>query len=249
MVMIPDQQSVIDEIVAKIEAEERRAAQAEHDGYRARSPHLRDEMVIEKLTNSPDAGVREDFESLWAGTWEGKYPSQSKADRALCRLIGYYTQDEEQIAWIFERSGIYRPDKWGKRSDYRRRTIGSALSSLPKAYQGLRKGGSKLHHYHSPHKRREDDEASARPSLELKAFASIEDPGPRQFVIERLLPKGYPLLFYGDGGTTKSLLVLSMLQAIARGADAWLGLRVGGPMALKLTSSWTRPSRGGVRSR
>ncbi len=100
-----------------------------------------------------------------------------------------------------------------------------------KAYQGPKKDVSKLHHDHSSHRGREDDEASARPPLEFKALASIEDPGPRQFVIERFLPKGYPLLFYGDGGTTKSLLVLSMLQAIACGARTWLGLRVGEPMA------------------
>ena len=85
-----------------------------------------------------------------AGEWGGKYPSQSEADSALCRLIGYYTQDEEQIGRIFECSGLYRHDKWVKRSDYRARTIESALSSLTKVYQEPKKDGPNLHHRHSP---------------------------------------------------------------------------------------------------
>lgn len=147
---VPDRQSVIDKIVARIEARERGLVNAEGNGRRARSPRLKDETILKKLRNSPNAEVREDLEDLWADNWEGKYTSQSEADRALCRLIGYYTQDEEQIDRIFQRSGLYRADKWGRRSDYRKRTIRSALSSLTKVYQEPKRNGSKLHHDHAP---------------------------------------------------------------------------------------------------
>ena len=42
---------------------------------------LTDEEIIEKAT---DAGNGEAFAELMAGKWEGKYPSQSEADMALC---------------------------------------------------------------------------------------------------------------------------------------------------------------------
>ncbi len=233
--MIPNRQHVIDKFVVKIESEDRRAANVPANGHRASSPRLNNETILKKLRNNSNAEIREDFEDLWAGRWDlwagrqkdGKVRTQSEADRALCRLFGYYTQDEEQICRLFNRSGLYRFEKWGKRPDYRKRTIKDALKSLKRFYQEPKEDTPKLHHGHSPLRGRDDDEASGGPPLELKTFATIPDPGEREFLIEKFLPKGYTLLFYGDGGTTKSLLVLSMLQAIARGAKYWLGLPVG----------------------
>lgn len=64
--------------------------------------------------------------------------------------------------------------------------------------------------------------------LRIKRLRDIPDPGPRVFHIERLVPKGHPTSIYGAGGSTKSLLTLSMLQAIAReDVTAWLGQEIG----------------------
>lgn len=62
------------------------------------------------------------------------YPSQSEADQALVNLIAFWTQDRDQIDRIFRTSGLYREEKWGKRQDYRDRTISRALSTLKEKY-------------------------------------------------------------------------------------------------------------------
>jgi putative DNA primase/helicase len=72
------------------------------------------------------------FEAMWAGDTTG-YASHSEADQALIGLLGFYTQDEEQLDSFFRRSGLCR-DKWSERRDYRRRTIERALSNLTETY-------------------------------------------------------------------------------------------------------------------
>jgi len=48
----------------------------------------------------------------------------------------------------------------------------------------------------------------------------------RRYLVEGILPEGYPTVLYGDGGTAKSMLALSVGTAVARGAGDWLGLKV-----------------------
>src|SRR5829696_6496979 len=101
----------------------------------------------------------------------------------------------------------------------------------PGAYEGNGRGEDERHGVTAPIGGRDrDDAASGRP-LALKTFAEIPDPGTREFDVEKILPKGYALLLYGDGGTAKSLLTMSVLQAISRGAEEWLGLEVGRKVA------------------
>jgi putative DNA primase/helicase len=71
-----------------------------------------------------------DFNTLMRGEWEkGKrYPSQSEADLALCTLLAYkHNGDEEKIDQEFRESGLYR-DKW-ERDGYRESTIKKAIES------------------------------------------------------------------------------------------------------------------------
>jgi primase-polymerase (primpol)-like protein len=71
-----------------------------------------------------------DFNALMRGEWEkGKrYPSQSEADLALCTLLAYkHNGDEEKIDQEFRESGLYR-DKW-ERDGYRESTIKKAIES------------------------------------------------------------------------------------------------------------------------
>jgi hypothetical protein len=48
----------------------------------------------------------EKFKSLARGEWEGKYPSQSEADLALCNIVAFYTDDVAQVARIFHASAL-----------------------------------------------------------------------------------------------------------------------------------------------
>jgi hypothetical protein len=57
-------------------------------------------------------------------------------------------------------------------------------------------------------------------------FSEMEPPGPREDIVEGLVPKGHTTSLFGDGGVAKSVLVLSAGTAIAGGAESWLGRKV-----------------------
>ena len=46
------------------------------------------------------------FVTLWKGDWNSLYESQSSADFALIDILGYYTQNREQITRMFRASGL-----------------------------------------------------------------------------------------------------------------------------------------------
>ena len=94
------------------------------NGYRAQ---LSDEEVIELARNARN---RAKFEALHDGDISG-YGSHSEADQAYVSLLAFYTQDEEQLDSLLKRSALCR-EKWVSRPDYRRRTIETALSNLPR---------------------------------------------------------------------------------------------------------------------
>jgi len=57
-------------------------------------------------------------------------------------------------------------------------------------------------------------------------FAEMEPPGPREYVVENLVPKHHTTSLFGDGGSAKSILALSAATAVAGGAGKWLGREV-----------------------
>ncbi len=70
----------------------------------------------------------------------------------------------------------------------------------------------------------------ALPPLRSVVFAEMPPPpNKRPFVIRDLLPAGHPAIFYGDGGTAKSLLALSVAHAIARKDGDWMGFEIEQP--------------------
>jgi hypothetical protein len=60
-----------------------------------------------------------------------------------------------------------------------------------------------------------DDDLNAAP-VELRTLAK---PGPRQWVVEGLLPARKTTVLYGDGGLAKSLLAMLLGDCVARGQD------------------------------
>src|SRR5215469_8559654 len=74
------------------------------------------------------------FTHVWEGDWEGKYPSQSEADLALCCHLAFWTRlDPSRIDVLFRQPGLYRKEKW-ERTDYRDRTIAAALERTRDVY-------------------------------------------------------------------------------------------------------------------
>jgi primase-polymerase (primpol)-like protein len=67
------------------------------------------------------------FRDLWEGQWEPySYESQSEADLALCRMLAYWTDgNEQQMDRLFRRSCLMRPkwDEWRGAETYGERTL------------------------------------------------------------------------------------------------------------------------------
>lgn len=98
----------------------------------------------EILSLARSAGNGDKFRALWGGNENDLVKlgyahgdgcvNRSAADLALCNILAFYTQDEEQIDRLFRASGLVR-DKW-ERADYRKRTISEALDAVTEHYQG-----------------------------------------------------------------------------------------------------------------
>jgi hypothetical protein len=57
-------------------------------------------------------------------------------------------------------------------------------------------------------------------------FAEMDPPGPREYVVEAIAPKGHTATLFGDGGSAKSILALSLATAVADDAGTWMGRKV-----------------------
>lgn len=72
-----------------------------------------------------------------------------------------------------------------------------------------------------------DSDDGARSRIKAVRFSDMEPAGKRHYVVEGLVPEGYPTIFYGDGGVAKSTLAMSLCMSVARDdADNWLGWQV-----------------------
>ena len=203
------------------------------NGHRPVTDVLDDEEIIQLCRNAKNAPK---FERLFdRGDLHEYQGDDSRGDQALVSMLAFYTQDEEQLDRLFRASALYRPEKWGKRPDYRRRTIQRALSGLSETYAPASKvnitvgqnGHQKL--------------ASPSPSLykgegrgrkpELVKLADVKPPGPRRYLLQDLVLGAYVTLLHGDGGVAKSLLALALAVAVAEDFGSWLGRNVeGGPV-------------------
>jgi len=162
------------------------------------------------------------------GAYDG---DDSSADLALVSILAFYTQEMDQIDRIFSRSALYRPEKWGKRADYRKKTIDKALDGLTETYS--KPGVQVRSHSHSLGKlgswevhKNEDDNALEQ-SIQAISFRGREKPAPREWIVQNYLPKGHSTAFFGAGGTAKSFLALHLALTVAdEKRDYWLGRKV-----------------------
>ena len=67
-----------------------------------------DHEIISKAQKAKNGN---NFNALMSGSWEGRYPSQSEADAALCSILSFWTSDDAQIDRIFRSSSLMR-EKW-----------------------------------------------------------------------------------------------------------------------------------------
>lgn len=196
-------------------------ANGQANGHRS---ELTDEEVIRLARSARNAPK---FETLWSGDVSG-YPSHSEADQALVSLLAFYTQDEEQLERLCRRSGLCR-QKWTNRPGYRRSTIEKALSNLTETYtpdDGARMVVGGNGHASSLSLRYIGNDSDDTAKVVL--FSDLEEPKPREFLVEDVVPTKYATVVHGGGGSAKSILAMSLGMVVAGGVDEWLGLKVHG---------------------
>ena len=190
-----------------------------------------DQELLEKARRARNGS---DFERLYAGHWEGSYPSQSEADLALCGKLAFWCgRDPTRIDRLFRSSGLMR-DKWD-RADYRESTIDAAIAECRDVYEP-RSSRAKtaptsgaLSDEAAPEQPQDDRRYSFMP---LKRF--LASPYPTAEVLlgrpkQIYLALGSLIIFYGEEGTAKTTLTVDGIAHLAAGVD-WLGIPVPRPV-------------------
>jgi hypothetical protein len=217
---IPERQEQLDKLTRKYLTEPK----AEEDGRRhsAATNALTDERVIALCRKAKNAAKFADlFDAGHTAAYDG---DDSSADLALVSIIAFYTQDEDQIDRIFSRSALYRPDKWGKRSDYRRRTIAKALDRLTETYTPPRDRSTFTNSANSANSANPANSANRTDPITAAELMGMEF-APTRWVVPDVLPEGLTLLV-GKPKKGKSWMALGTCEAVAVGGVAFGTKRV-----------------------
>jgi AAA domain len=220
-------QDLIDWLAAKIQGPDPKTAQT--NGHTRTAPGSpTDEMVIEKCRAAKDAAR---FSELFDhGDTSANDNNASSADYALLGILKFWTQDPDQLDRIMRLSALRRP-KWDEGRAGRtwlRYSIDNTLRTVDKTYDwGSQRGRTLVSSLSSPYIRADDNDTS-EDDLEIVWFSELGEPKEREYLIEAVGVKSYPIIVFGAGGVAKSFGVLSAGVAIASasGVEDWLGLRV-----------------------
>jgi RecA-family ATPase len=232
--VIGDGQPLIDWLTAKIDAER---APALTNGHAARAASDRptpsassptDEQVIEKCRASQNAAKFSDLHD-YGDVHAHHGGDDSAADLGLLGMLMFYTQDAEQLERIFSSSALGQREKWRRRPDYRKRTISKALSRPGETYEwedeslNLTSSSS-----YTPVQGDDDEVNSTDEAPKIEWFSELGEPKKREYLIEKIGVKGYPVVAFGAGGVAKSFVMLAggIVIASASDVDQWLGFRV-----------------------
>jgi len=165
----------------------------------------------------------EKFKRLWEGDTSAYSGDDSRADLALCGMLGFWTGgDRSRIDVMFRQSGLYR-SKW-EREDYRNRTINKALEGRTEFYQphsgngqGTKppaRGGSSAPAHEletNPPK-----PASYTPKLFTDAeFVAAQFP--REWLVKRVLAKGQLAVCGGPKKSLKTSVLVDLVLSLGTG--------------------------------
>jgi DNA-binding transcriptional ArsR family regulator len=224
-------QDLIDDLAAWMQAPDTKAVQTNgHARAKAAPSPATDEMIIQKCRAAENAAKFVDLFDY--GDTSGNGGDASGADFALLGILKFYTQDPDQLERLMRRARLARP-KWDEGRAGRswlRYSIDNALEDVGEAYDWERRGSRPLvSSSSSPLGGPGDDDTSqADDNPEIVWFAELGEPKEREYLIEQIGVKGYPIVAFGAGGVAKSFAMLSAGIAIASasGVEKWLGLRV-----------------------
>jgi AAA domain len=228
-------QDFIDDLVARMQAPDTQTVQTNgHARAQAAASPATDEMIVEKCRAAENA---EKFSALFDRGDVDAYHGgdDSAADLALLGILAFWTQDDGQLERIFSSSALGRREKWRRRDDYRMRSIAKALADDGEVYDWGRKEGKRLlsgnrnRHRHSIYDGDDDDygEEAERSRISSISFAEMPEPERPEEVWEGMIVRGWPALWFGGTGVTKSVMALATSQAIAdKNTKVFLGRSV-----------------------
>jgi hypothetical protein len=222
-------QDFLDKLADSLRAQQGSAADPltnGHGHHTADAVEPTDEMVIEKCRGAANAAK---FADLFdhGDVHAHHNGDDSAADLALLSMMKFFTQDATQLERLFSASALGQRAKWRDRHDYRRRTIERALKGTGETYEWGYKNGRRLLSSSSPPLGvSDDDDTNEEDISEVVWFAELGEPKEREFLIESIGVKGYPIVAFGAGGVAKSFAMLSAGITIAGNGAKWLGLQV-----------------------
>lgn len=218
-------QDLIDELARWLDAPDQEKVQSNGHAKAALNSGFAcptDEQIVEKCRAAENAAK---FSDLFDRGDVHAYHDgdDSRADLGLLGLLVFWTQDPGQLERIFSSSALGQREKWRRRDDYRKRTIRKALAVAGDVYDWDRKEGKRLlsgdrhRNRHSiydgdDYDRGEKDERHRIPSI---SFAEMPEPERPEEVWEGIIVRGWPALWFGGTGVTKSVMALATAQAIA----------------------------------
>jgi hypothetical protein len=207
-------QEFLDNLAAHLRAQQEKPEATASNGHATattRAEMVSDEAIIEKCRGAKNAAK---FADLYdAGDVNTHHNGDdSVADLALLGILAYWTQDQAQLERLFSASALGQRAKWRSRADYRRRTIQRALSDLGEVYDWTRNERGRYRHRHRHPIKVNDDDDSRFASI---SFAEMAEPEKPEEVWEGVIVRGWPALWFGGTGVTKSVTAMAVAQAIA----------------------------------
>ena len=196
-------------------------------GAHGASAFRSDQTIVEKLCSEKNGK----FLRLWHGDLRDYDGDHSRGDDAFVAKTYSYTQDEDQIRRIHAASWLHRPEKSGRRHDYLQRSIDRARRNVTWFYSWPKSGaegtgtgtGSPIGNGTGTASK---ERAKERPLLRPVRFRDLDEPEPRQDILEGLVAEAHPAMIYGDGGVAKSYVALAGAMKISRGTGKFLGRKI-----------------------
>jgi hypothetical protein len=182
--------------------------------------HLEDTRILELLFTEDAKGPQ--WEAVYAGGL-GDYPSASEAVAAILRKLAFYTgNNPDQIERLIRASDL-ASEKFDQRRGHTTwigREIEQAIKDTPEVYT-LPGRGRYRYRYRlnsSSNGNGNDDEEGGpegSPKTTSISFAELPEPEKPLEVWEGFIVAGWPALWFGGTGVTKSVTAMAVGQAIA----------------------------------
>ena len=120
---ISERQNIVDYLCSIIAPAQEKTASPS----RRKQAYIDNDELIKRALSARNGAK---FKRLWNGDTSMHGGDDSRADAALLKMLLFWTNnDAERAECLFRKSGLYREDKWGKRDDYRKRTIDFLLAA------------------------------------------------------------------------------------------------------------------------